>query len=260
MSVEDVGAAYDAIAATYELAVSGDEWIRRRLWQHYLRVFRPGHRVLDLSCGTGVDAVFLAERGIQVVGLDTSAGMIAECRRKITEGGLDHLVEAHQADLTELPTVVTGDFDGALSAFGGLNTVTELRQLSDDVARRLRPGAHFVVHAVNRFSLWEALAYLRRGQILAIWRLAGRNRRDFPIGDRLIRHQVYSPDETYTRFFAADFSLREAYGQGILRPPHKVERVPPFVADIAGDVERSIDSLPIIRGLGRFFVLDLERG
>src|SRR5438128_1162225 len=94
VSVDDVAAAYDAVAATYDAAVAGDAWIRRRLWQHYQRVFRPGSHLIDLFCGTGIDATFLAERGMYVVGLDASAGMIAECRRKVAERDLGDLVEA----------------------------------------------------------------------------------------------------------------------------------------------------------------------
>ena len=41
------------------------------------KAFRPGDRVLEIGCGTGVDACFLAERGVKVLACDSSPQMIA---------------------------------------------------------------------------------------------------------------------------------------------------------------------------------------
>ncbi|MGW1340341.1 methyltransferase domain-containing protein [Kribbella sp. NPDC002412] len=50
-----------------------------------------GMRVLDVGLGTGVDAVEIAEMvgvGGRVVGLDVSAAMVAEARRRVAGSGL----------------------------------------------------------------------------------------------------------------------------------------------------------------------------
>lgn len=41
----------------------------------------PGARVLDLGCGLGASAAFLAERGMTALGLDSAADKLAEARR-----------------------------------------------------------------------------------------------------------------------------------------------------------------------------------
>src|SRR5262249_713971 len=102
MSASEVAAAYDAIAATYDSAVAGGTWIREGLWTPYTRRFRSGDRVLDLGCGTGLDAAFLASRGVYVTGLDASAEMLAECQRKVDSRGLEQLVELRRGDLSDL--------------------------------------------------------------------------------------------------------------------------------------------------------------
>jgi ubiquinone/menaquinone biosynthesis C-methylase UbiE len=61
---------------------------------------RPGLRALDLGCGTGEDARALAGLVIpdgQVVGVDTSATMIAEARTRSAGSGL--AVAFERADL-----------------------------------------------------------------------------------------------------------------------------------------------------------------
>jgi hypothetical protein len=40
--------------------------MRQALHAHYARLFSPGDRVLDVACGTGLDAVALARRGVRV--------------------------------------------------------------------------------------------------------------------------------------------------------------------------------------------------
>lgn len=53
----------------------------RALHQTLNRWIRPGMRVLELGCGSGRDARFMASLGAQVTATDGSAGMIAEAKR-----------------------------------------------------------------------------------------------------------------------------------------------------------------------------------
>lgn len=56
--------------------------------------------VLDVGCGAGENALFLAERGYQVVGVDGSAAGLARARERARERGLD--IEFVQDDATSL--------------------------------------------------------------------------------------------------------------------------------------------------------------
>lgn len=62
-------------------------------------------RILDAGCGPGRDSKWFRERGFQVIGVDLSAGMLAEARRRVPE------VEFRQADLRYLD-FPDGHFDG----------------------------------------------------------------------------------------------------------------------------------------------------
>jgi len=116
-----------------------------------------------------------------------------------------------------------------------------------------------VLHMLNRFSLWESLGYVARGD----WRAArevGRLRtRGFSIGGEVVPHSLYFGHETYDRFFAGRFARRAQYGLGALRPPHTVRRIPGPVVSALEWLDVRASSLPLIQNCGRFFVLELQR-
>ncbi len=79
---EMIGRAYDFIAADYDHLLQRDQGMRAVLWRRYARLFQEGDQILDFCCGTGLDALFLARRGMRVTGLDASPGMIEQLQKK----------------------------------------------------------------------------------------------------------------------------------------------------------------------------------
>lgn len=68
----------------------------------------PAGRALDMGCGTGTNAITLAESGWQVTGLDFSAQAIARARRKVRNKTLS--IEFIQGDVNALKALA-GPFD-----------------------------------------------------------------------------------------------------------------------------------------------------
>jgi S-adenosylmethionine-dependent methyltransferase len=69
-------------------------------------------RALDLGCGTGATAVRLADLGIHVTLLDSSATMLALAERTIVEAGVSDRVTVKHGDARQLATIFqTGSFD-----------------------------------------------------------------------------------------------------------------------------------------------------
>ncbi len=92
-----------------------------------------GERILDLGCGDGALTEKLAARGCSVVGIDSSASMVAAaCAR-----GLDCRI----ADAAALPFRV--EFDGVFSN-AALHWMLDPDAVLAAVARALKPGGKFV--------------------------------------------------------------------------------------------------------------------
>jgi SAM-dependent methyltransferase len=65
--------------------------------------------ILDAGCGTGENALFFAERGHPVLGIDFLEGPIREARRKAEERGLD-------AEFVQRDALTLADFDRQFDA------------------------------------------------------------------------------------------------------------------------------------------------
>jgi len=233
--------------------------MRDVLWGRYGRLFRPGEVVLDVGCGTGIDARFLAQKGIRVVGIDASPSMITQARIKLASHRCQELVELRLLDIGEIGSLPVAGFAGIISAFASLSTVAELEAFAVRAAGLLRPRGIMVLHLLNRWSLWEWLGLLRHGRLRASRRLGRSVQRNFVIGERPVRHYLYHAREAYGRFFAPRFRLRRAYGLGILRPPHTLHGIPPGVVTALDLLERPVRGRPPFVDWGRFFVLELEK-
>jgi SAM-dependent methyltransferase len=100
----------------------------------------PG-RALDVACGEGRNACWLAEQGWDVVGVDFSAVAIDKAQRIAAQRGLD--IELQVGDVTD-PDVVPGRFDLVLVAYLHL-TDDAMAPLLAHLAGRVEAGGTLFV-------------------------------------------------------------------------------------------------------------------
>jgi SAM-dependent methyltransferase len=135
-------------------------------------------RVLDIGCNAGRHALYLQQRGLEVVGVDVSPLAIAVAR----ERGLAH---AEVLSIDEL-TSELGTFDTLLmlgNNFGLFGSKSKARRLLRRFKRLTRPGATLIVETLNVYETEDLdhLAYLaanrRRGRMSGQIRMRGRYKR-----------------------------------------------------------------------------------
>ena len=111
---------------------------------------RPGERVLDVGCGTGIFTAQFARQGARVTGLDVSSQMLAVARKRASQEGLS--IELRQGQAEKLP-FPDASFDVALSVTV-LEFVEAPAAVVAEMARVVRPGGRLVVAALSSRGLW----------------------------------------------------------------------------------------------------------
>lgn len=261
--------AFSVAAATYDESFESSPVtgrVRRVVWQELLNVFPAGSRVLELNCGTGTDALFLAQHGVNVVATDGSEGMLAETRTKIMAHQFESSpilkklsLEAFANGPPEVPT--TPIFDGVLSNFGGLNCIPDLRSVFRRAAQLIRPGGYFVLCLINRHAILEIVTLLMRGRISQAFRRLPNDGCFVQVGLQSIRVWYFSPAQV-TEQSGGWFDPTRAFGLSIISPypsALRFARRHPAITRFLLAADDRVRSLPLLRSLGDHFVLVLKR-
>ena len=116
------------------------------LWK--LLQLAHGSRVIDIGCGHGRHALALAERGVEVLGLDSSTALLNRARQLSVE----LRTPAHwiRADMRRLP--IRSSVASAamlMDAFGFFETDREHDAVLAEAARVLEPHGRLVLKVVN---------------------------------------------------------------------------------------------------------------
>ena len=271
---------FDGMAAGYDSGFTESRigaLMRQAVWRRIDARFRPGDRVLELNCGTGEDAVYLARRGVRVLATDIAPAMLDVARAKVARAGLADLVEVRQLAIEELRkqkeegrmpeeardsfsilhSSFSIPFDGALSNFGGLNCVADLPGVAAGLASRLRPGAVALLCVMGPLVPWEWAWYLRRGQ-------PGKAFRRLRRGGVAWRGLTisYPSIGALRRAFAPWFRAQRVSAVGALLPPSYVEEWAaqrPRLLDRLGRWERRAETWPPLPWLADHYLVELER-
>lgn len=217
-------APFDPVAYRYDADFTNTPLGRRQreLVQRYLEpIIHPGMRVLELNCGTGEDALWMAARGAHVTATDISAGMLEVASNKATNAGATitfRQLRLEDVGLLELPPDHPG-FDLVFSNFDGLNCLPTLDFFPDAVARLLRPGGGVMVVWMNPMCAAELVGFSLRGRFgMAVQRLR-RGGVAAHIGDGETAQTWFHSIWKVKRAFAKRFRFRTIAAIGLTTPP-----------------------------------------
>jgi SAM-dependent methyltransferase len=231
--------------------------MRNAVWQRCALRFAAGSRVLEMNCGTGEDALWLARRGIQVLATDASPAMLQVAQQKLIDTSADGSVRFQRLAWEELDRLEEHSFDGALSNFGGLNCVGDLRIAAHALAKKLRPGAAAILCIMGPFVPWEWIWFLGHGDPRRAFRRLRRG------GAMWSGIPIRYPSSAKTaRAFAPEFRVLRVSAIGALLPPPYTEkglgRYPRIIAAL-NRLERRFDTLWPLPMLADHYLLELER-
>jgi SAM-dependent methyltransferase len=264
-SLEDTRVAFDSVAASYDGPKGNNDLIqdmRREMWRWLDCSFPRESQLLELGCGTGLDAIRMAERGHRILATDWSPRMVERTERRAAEARQRDRVRTAVIGAHELERIEgSAIFDGAYSNLGPLNCVADLAPVSRHCSRLVKPGGRLVFTIIGRWCPWEIAYYAYR----ADWsRIGVRFARDM-VPVRMNGHTVWTrywtPGEVY-RSFSQEFTLIHCRAICLFAPPPYMtwirDRYPAWFERL-WRWDRRIGGWPVLRSLGDHFLIVLAR-
>ena len=252
---------FDSLAGSYDEAFSSSPLglvLRAAVWRRIDVHTRPGGSVLELGCGTGVDALRLAEAGMKVVAIDASERMVGITREKCRH--LADAVRVEQGDLGRLDTVpgCDGPFDLVLSDFGALNCVEDLAAVFTSISTRLADGGVLVAVIMGRVVPWEWLWMVGSGRP----KEALRRLRPGGAEWRGLRIRYHNSGAVCRAARSAGLVVRRRAGLGALLPVTEagpwISKHGRLLAALDG-IERRLETVPPVPWLADHLLFELEK-
>ncbi|WP_299698405.1 class I SAM-dependent methyltransferase [Hydrocarboniphaga sp.] len=258
--------AFDSVAADYDGPKGNNALIQRMrttMWDTIEDTFTGGSRLLDLGCGTGIDAAELARRGHSVLATDWSPQMVERTRARAAAAGLNERLAVAHVGIQQLDQLDPGGekFDGIYSNFGPLNCAPNLAAVASQCARLLKPGGRLVFSVIGRLCPWEVWHYALRGRIRRASVRAARGVTAVGMNRHTIWTYYYLPREFY-RPFSALFSLDHYRALSLFLPP-------PYLLDFyerrrglcerLGRIDDRFGALPLVRDMGDHFLMIMRK-
>jgi ubiquinone/menaquinone biosynthesis C-methylase UbiE len=259
----DTQKAFDSVAADYDGPRGNNELIQRMrvtLWETVCREIPVGRRLLDLGCGTGIDAVEFARSGYDVVASDWSPQMVERTRLRAEASGFARRVQAMHVGVHQLDRIVER-FDGIYSNFGPLNCAPDMRAVAEQCQRLLRPGGTLIFSVIGRICPWEMAYYTFKGRFRRATVRMTRGATAVGMNRHTIWTRYYLPREFY-RAFADGFTLESYRALSLfMPPPYLVEtyRRHRDACERLGRLDDKFGALPGLRDMGDHFLIVMRR-
>jgi ubiquinone/menaquinone biosynthesis C-methylase UbiE len=154
---------FDAIANSYDEdfsnTISGLHQ-RKQVHEQLKIVLKTSPKnILEINCGTGIDAIMMSSYGHNVIATDVSSNMINVAKQK--NSNLQNVTFV-QSSFSELKTKFNNQkFELIFSNFGGLNCLkpTDLKKIFDDLHQILLPNGKFIIVVMPEAYIWDWLYF-----------------------------------------------------------------------------------------------------
>ena len=176
--------------------------------------------ILEINCGTGEDAIWLAKQNFKVTATDISPKMIEVAQKKATFSNL----KFQTADINSIATTFENDkFNLIFSNFGGLNCLpkSELSTFFQNATSILSERGKLVLVIMPKNTLWEQFYFLAKAKFSSIFR---RKKESILVNveGKKVTTYYYNPKDI-VNLAKNDFELVDQKPIGFFVPPSYLE-------------------------------------
>lgn len=236
---------------------------RDRVWSFLLKSKLLDQKldILEVNCGTGEDALWLASKGHRVLASDISGKMVEVGQHKAAMSNQTN-VAFIQAGFHQLEDFKSqGPFDLVFSNFGGLNCISQkdLVKFIHTSHTLLKPTGSIVAVIMPRFCIWESLYYLFKKPSIAFRRL--KEKAIAQIGSDELEVFYHSPSQV-KKMSEQLFDTIQTAPVGLFLPPSYLEhffRTRLKALDTLDNWENKLPSSVLLSSLSDHYFIHLKK-
>ncbi len=279
-------APFDSLASSYDKTfceTTVGSMLRRETWKVLEQAFcspstsssNCDNVIIELSCGTGEDAMWLAAKHVHILATDYSDGMIDRARSKCRSCSAiakedQPIFQRLDMKTFDASSLGRRKFSGAFSNFGGLNNVgpDEIQHCAKALAMMLSPGAKVVVVVMGRFCAYETIYWLLRGNFRkAFRRMRSSEVQGITATVAKKKHTVYFHSmSTVEAAFSNTLAFRRVQRRaiGLLLPPSlwsksASRKVPPAMLSVLYSIDMLLGRIWPFIYMGDHYLIEFER-
>lgn len=244
---------YERLSRENAIDVSRRNLIRAHVG-HYLK---PNGTLLELNAGSGIDALYFAQHGWDVLATDISDAAEIFIRKKISETRLDNL--RFQKCAFEDLSAIDGTYDHIFSNFGGLNCTNDLKTIFNQFSRLANSGGYVSLVIMPEFYPWEMVTLLKGNK--NAFRRWQKNGVRAQIGNDSVQTYYHSPADVKAAF-PKDFIHVRTVNIGTFYPsahftrPAKYPNLMRFLVKLDGFLNHT---WIVPKGIGDYFIITFQK-
>lgn len=159
-NTEQVSEAFSKQASVFDKLNSENklsEYLRSVYRKEVTSQLKPNSKILELNCGTGLDALFFAEQGHSILATDNAPGMLEQLNKKIEDSHLTKYIQTKRCSFHDIDSIQEGPFDHILSNFGGLNCTNDLQDVLKKLSPLLSKNGKVTLMIMPKICPWELI-------------------------------------------------------------------------------------------------------
>jgi len=185
--------AYDIFSKDYDLGFLNNNigtLCRKRVHAYLKRYIKENSFVLDIGCGTGEDALYVASLNCSVDAIDISKEMLKIAKNKSKSNPCGYRVRFLKESVNSLK--YNRDYDFVLLNFGVFNFIDDIPSFVEFIGKSLRDGGFLFIVSYNKLNFWEIIYFFIKKEISEIFRRKKQNLSLHTGGTKIIVHP-YAP-------------------------------------------------------------------
>lgn len=258
-NVENINKGFGVLADEYDEMQHTNKPVqimRKKFYDLVCDTVIPGADILEINCGSGIDALYFGKKNYNVLATDISDKMLINAETK----NISKNVEFMKLNFTELNKISNRKFDLVYSNLGGLNCADELQKIGNDIYNILNEGGYFIAAVMPNFFLWEFFLFIK-GEFKRAFRRMTNNWVEANVGGQKIKIKYYSP-KRFRKYFQIEFKFVKTKALRIFAPPPPAGHFyskHPAVSKLLDKLDRSIEDFYLSSFVCDYYIIIFKK-